>query len=44
VIGVVVGRTGSFAWALAYVGAVALMGAVAYLFILGDVKRVEIVE
>jgi len=44
VIGVVVGRTGSFAWALAYVGAVALMGAVAYLFILGDVKRVEIAE
>ena len=41
VIGVVVGRTGSFFWALAYVGAAALLGALSYIFILGDVRRIE---
>jgi len=42
VIGLIVGATGSFFYALAYVGAVALLGAVSYIFILGDVRRLEI--
>jgi len=42
IIGVIVARTGSFYYALAYVGAVALLGAVAYIFVLGDVRRVEV--
>jgi ACS family D-galactonate transporter-like MFS transporter len=41
IIGVILARTGSFDYALAYVGAVALVGAVAYIFVLGDVRRVE---
>ncbi len=42
VIGVVVGRTGSFYGALAYIGALGLIGAAAYLFILGTVERVSV--
>jgi len=42
VIGVIVGSTGSFRFALAYVGFVALVGALSYLFVLGDVKQLEI--
>ncbi|MFB3854710.1 MAG: MFS transporter [Vicinamibacterales bacterium] len=42
VIGVIVGATGSFFYALGYVGAVALLGAFSYIFILGDVRRIEI--
>jgi MFS transporter, ACS family, D-galactonate transporter len=42
VIGFVVAATGSFFFALAYVGAVALLGALSYIFILGDVKRLEV--
>lgn len=42
IIGVIIARTGSFAYALVYVGLVALLGAMAYIFILGDVRRVEI--
>jgi ACS family D-galactonate transporter-like MFS transporter len=42
VIGLIVGLTGSFHHALAYVGAVALVGAASYIFILGDVKRIEV--
>jgi len=41
-IGLIVDRTGSFYYALAYVGAMALLGATAYIFVLGDVRRVEI--
>ncbi len=41
VIGVLVGQTGSFAYALVYVSAAALLGAIGYIFILGDVKRIE---
>jgi len=44
VIGVVVGRTGSFYGALAYIGALGLLGAAAYAFILGPVVRVSIDE
>lgn len=34
--------TGSFFYALAFIGAVALMGALSYIFILGDVERIVI--
>lgn len=42
VIGFVVAGTGSFYGALAYIGVLALIGAAAYIFIIGDVRRVEI--
>ena len=41
VVGVVVGVTGSFAWALGFIGIVALVGVFSYVFIVGDVRRVE---
>jgi ACS family D-galactonate transporter-like MFS transporter len=42
VIGLIVAKTGSFFYALAYVGVAALVGALSYLFIVGEVRRVEI--
>ena len=42
VVGFVVGATGSFYGALAYIGALGLVGACAYIFILGPVERVTI--
>ncbi|MES2443205.1 MAG: MFS transporter [Pseudomonadota bacterium] len=42
VIGFVVGATGSFYGALAYIGALGVIGAAAYIFILGPVERVSI--
>jgi ACS family D-galactonate transporter-like MFS transporter len=42
VIGLIVGATGSFYGALAYIGVLALAGAVAYIFVIGDVHRLEI--
>jgi ACS family D-galactonate transporter-like MFS transporter len=42
VIGIIVGRTGSFVGALAYVGTVAAIGALSYIFVVGEVRRVEI--
>ena len=41
VIGVLVGATGSYAYALLYVGAAALLGAVGYVFVLGNVERIK---
>lgn len=41
VIGFIVAATGSFFWALAFIGIVALLGVFSYLFIVGDVRRVE---
>ena len=41
VIGFIVATTGSFHYALAYAGVVALIGALSYIFILGDVERIE---
>jgi ACS family D-galactonate transporter-like MFS transporter len=41
VVGFVVASTGSFAWALGFIAVVALIGALSYIFLLGDVKRVE---
>jgi len=42
VVGFVVGATGSFYGALAYIGALGIIGAAAYIFILGPVERVSI--
>jgi ACS family D-galactonate transporter-like MFS transporter len=42
VIGFIVGSTGSFVWALAFMAVLALLGALSYIFILGDVRRIEI--
>ena len=42
VVGFVVEATGSFYGALAYIGTLALVGAASYIFIVGDVHRVEI--
>lgn len=42
VVGFVVGGTGSFYGALIYIGALGLVGAAAYIFILGPVERVSI--
>jgi len=42
VIGFVVGATGSFYGALAYIATLGLVGAAAYIFIVGEVKRVEL--
>jgi ACS family D-galactonate transporter-like MFS transporter len=41
VVGFVVAATGSFAWALAFIAIIALLGVVSYVFIVGDVRRVE---
>jgi ACS family D-galactonate transporter-like MFS transporter len=41
VVGFVVASTGSFEWALGFIAVVALIGALSYIFLLGDVKRVE---
>lgn len=41
VIGFIVARTGSFFYALAYIAVVAIIGALSYIFVLGDVRRVE---
>lgn len=42
VIGAIVAATGSFFYALAYVGGLAIVGALAYIFVLGDVKRIAL--
>lgn len=42
VIGFIVAGTGNFFYALIYVGGAALLGVFSYLFILGDVKRIEL--
>jgi ACS family D-galactonate transporter-like MFS transporter len=42
VIGFILARTDSFFYALAYIAVVAIIGALSYIFVLGDVKRVEI--
>ena len=41
VVGFVVATTGSFEWALAFIAFLAVIGALSYIFLLGDVKRVE---
>jgi ACS family D-galactonate transporter-like MFS transporter len=43
VVGFVVAATGSFAWALVFIALLAVVGAVSYLFVLGDVRRIEFI-
>ena len=40
VIGLIVQATGSFVWALAFVGAVAAMGAICWIFLVGDIRPI----
>jgi ACS family D-galactonate transporter-like MFS transporter len=42
VVGLIVSATGSFAWALAFIGVIALIGAASYIFVVGDIRRIEI--
>lgn len=42
IIGFIVAASGNFFYALIYIGGAALLGVAAYLFILGDVKRIEL--
>ena len=42
VVGLIVGATGSFYYALFYIGAAALIGALSYVVVLGDVDRIVI--
>ncbi|BCQ26533.1 MFS transporter [Caballeronia sp. NK8] len=42
VIGLIVNATGSFVYALAFVSAITLVGAFCYLFVVGDIKRIEL--
>ena len=41
-IGYILSKTGSFYYALAYIAAVAVIGALSYIFVVGEVKRVEL--
>ena len=42
VIGYIISSTGSFKWALVFVGANALVAVISYIFIVGEIKRVEL--
>jgi MFS transporter, ACS family, D-galactonate transporter len=42
VVGFVVSETGSFVWALGFIAVVAACGALSYIFLLGDVRRLEL--
>ncbi|MFM1887298.1 MAG: D-galactonate transporter [Pseudomonadota bacterium] len=42
VIGFIVAATGSFYWALAYIASLAALGVACYVFVVGEVKRVEL--
>ena len=44
VIGAIVQATGSFVWALAFVGGVAALGAFAWIFLIGDLRPIELSE
>jgi MFS transporter, ACS family, D-galactonate transporter len=44
VVGFIVAATGSFVGALAFIGALALIGALSYIFIVGDIKRIVLVD
>jgi ACS family D-galactonate transporter-like MFS transporter len=42
VIGLIVNATGSFVYALGFISAVTLAGALSYIFVVGDIKRIEL--
>jgi len=41
VVGFVVSTTGSFVWAIAFIGVIAMLGVFSYVFVVGDVRRLE---
>ncbi|MFM0168123.1 MFS transporter [Paraburkholderia sediminicola] len=43
-VGFIVAATGSFVGALVFIGAIALVGALSYIFIVGDIKRIVLVD
>jgi MFS transporter, ACS family, D-galactonate transporter len=44
VVGLIVAATGSFVGALVFIGVIALIGALSYIFIVGDIKRIVLVD
>jgi ACS family D-galactonate transporter-like MFS transporter len=44
VVGFIVAATGSFVGALVFIGVVALIGALSYIFIVGDIKRIVLAD
>ena len=44
VVGVIYQQTGSFIWALAFVGAVAAVGAVTWALFVGELKQISLAE
>ncbi|ALV58113.1 MFS transporter [Burkholderia cenocepacia] len=42
VVGFIVASTGSFVGALVFIGVIALVGALSYIFVVGDIKRIEL--
>jgi ACS family D-galactonate transporter-like MFS transporter len=44
VVGFIVAATGSFVGALVFIGVIALIGALSYIFIVGDIKRIVLVH
>jgi len=43
VVGVILQFTGSYNWALLFIGALPLIGAFLYVFVMGDIRRLEII-
>jgi ACS family D-galactonate transporter-like MFS transporter len=43
-VGLIVAWTGSFVGALVFIGVIALIGALSYIFIVGDIKRIVLVD
>jgi len=44
VVGLIVAATGSFVGALVFIGVIALIGALSYIFVVGDIKRIVLVD
>ncbi|ABE35069.1 major Facilitator Superfamily protein [Paraburkholderia xenovorans LB400] len=44
VVGFIVAASGSFVGALVFIGAIALVGALSYIFVVGDIKRIVLVD
>ncbi|MGS0894689.1 MFS transporter [Burkholderia stagnalis] len=42
VVGFIVASTGSFVGALVFIGVIALVGALSYIFVVGDIRRIEL--
>jgi len=44
VVGLIVAATGSFVGALVFIGVIALVGALSYIFVVGDIKRIVLAD